>query len=67
MSLLGGTHIAQDASDVLEPAVLKLDDASTRLEGFLPDCLVSPLQRRGGELAFPPSSQVMWTLLSPDL
>lgn len=33
MSLLGGAHIAEDASDEVEPEVVKLDDASGRPEG----------------------------------
>lgn len=43
MSLLCGAHIPEDAGDVSEPAVLKLEEASGHLEGFPTDCQVSPL------------------------
>lgn len=61
MSLLGGAHIGEDASDVAEPEVVKLDDASGCLEGHSRRVTLrsSPLQGRGGGLAFLTSPQVM--------
>lgn len=63
VSLLGGAPVAEGASDVSEPDVLKPKDASGHPEDSPPE---RPLCRcRAENLAFLTSSQVMLALLAP--